>query len=115
MNCKNTPVPEPIAQLQKQLEQFRSSRPARTRLPGSLWQAAEELARRYGVYPVAHAPRLDYTRLKKRLGGALSPRRKSPKASFVELVAQPPASLDGCTTLLIFGITCRTLGRAHGR
>ena len=97
MNRKNTPVPEPIMQLQRQLEQFRSSRPARTRLPESLWGAAEELARQYGVYPVAHALRLDYTRLKKRLGGALSPRRRSRNASFVELIAPPPATPDGCT------------------
>jgi len=97
MNRKNTPVPEPIAQLQRQLEQFRSSRSARTRLPESLWQAAEELARQYGVYPVARALRLDYTRLKNRVGGLTKLRRKSRKASFVELVTPPPAPTpDGC-------------------
>lgn len=97
MNRKNIPVPEPIAQLQRQLEQFRSSRPARTRLPESLWQAAEGLARQYGVYAVVHPLRLDYTRLKNRLGGPTNLRRKSSKASFVELVALPPATPDGCT------------------
>jgi len=51
------------------LEQFRNIQPARTKLPESLWQAAVELARQYGVYPVAHPLRLDYTGLKKRLGG----------------------------------------------
>ena len=96
MNRKTTPVPEPITQLQRQLDQFRSSRPARTRLPESLWQTAKELARQYGVYPVAHPLRLDYTRLKKRLGGSASPRRKSAKASFVELLAPHPAMPDGC-------------------
>jgi len=30
------PVPEPIAQLQRQLDQFRSSQPQRTKLPESL-------------------------------------------------------------------------------
>ena len=97
MNRKNIPVPEPIAQLQRQLEQFRSSRPARTRLPESLWQAAEELARQHGVYAVAHPLRLDYTRLKKRLDGTLSPRRRSRNGSFVELIAPPAAALDGFT------------------
>src|SRR5215472_4349731 len=97
MNRKIIPVPEPIAQLQRQLEQFRSSRPARTRLPDSLWQAAEELARQHGVYAVAHPLRLDYTRLKKRLDGTLSPRRRSRKASFVEFIAPPPVTPDGCT------------------
>ena len=70
MNRKSTPIPEPIAQLQRQLEQFRSTQPGRTKLPESLWQAAVELARQHGVYPVAHPLRLDYTRLKKRLGGS---------------------------------------------
>jgi hypothetical protein len=39
------------------------------RLPESLWQAAVELARQYGIYAVAHLLRLDYTRLKQRLNG----------------------------------------------
>jgi hypothetical protein len=62
------PIPEAIVQLQRQLDQFRSTQPRRTRLPESLWQAAVELARQYGIYPVAHSLRLDYMGLKKRLG-----------------------------------------------
>jgi hypothetical protein len=58
------PIPEPIAQLQRQFDQFRSTQPRRTKLPESLWQAAVELARKHGVYPVAHPLRLGYTRLK---------------------------------------------------
>jgi hypothetical protein len=54
MNRESTPIPEPVAQLQHQLEQFRSTQPGRTKLPESLWQAAVELARQHGVYPVAH-------------------------------------------------------------
>jgi hypothetical protein len=70
VNRKSTPaIPEAILQLQRQLDQFRSTQPRRTKLPESLWQAAVELARQYGVYPVAHPLRLDYTGLKKRLGG----------------------------------------------
>jgi hypothetical protein len=39
MSRKSTvSVPEAITQLQRQLEQFRSTRPARTKLPESLWQ-----------------------------------------------------------------------------
>ena len=68
MNRKSTPIPEPIAQLQRQLDQFRSTQPRRTKLPESLWQAAVELARQHGVYSVAHPLRLDYMGLKKRLG-----------------------------------------------
>ena len=64
MNRKSTlPIPEPIVQLQRQLDQFRGTRPHRTRLPEALWQAAVERARQHGAYPAAHPLRLDNTRL----------------------------------------------------
>lgn len=87
------PVPEAITQLQRQLEQFRSTRPGRANLPESLWQAAVELARQHGIYAVAHPLRLDYTRLKRRLGGMSSRPRKQNQPAFVELIG------DGTTTL----------------
>jgi hypothetical protein len=96
MNRKSTPIPEPVAQLQRQLEQFRSTQPGRRKLPESLWQAAVELARQHGVCPVARPLRLDYTRLKKRLGGSQAFRRKATKPAFVELVAPPRAQLEEC-------------------
>ena len=92
---KTLPIPEPIVQLQRQLDQFRSAQPRRTKLPESLWQAAVELARQYGVYSVAHALRLDYMGLKKRLGGVPIPRRKATKPAFVELIA-PQRRLEEC-------------------
>jgi hypothetical protein len=94
VNRKSTlPIPEPIAQLQRQLDQFRSTQPRRTKLPDSLWQAAVELARQHGVYPVAHPLRLDYTGLKKRLDGVPRLRRKATKPAFVELIAPDRAPL----------------------
>jgi hypothetical protein len=88
MNRIITPaIPEGIVQLQRQLDQFRSTQPRRTKLPESLWQAAVELARQYGVYPVAHPLRLDYMGLKKRLSGVPIVRRKATKPAFVELIA----------------------------
>ena len=96
MNRQSTPIPEPVAKLQRQLEQFRSSQPGRTKLPESLWQAAVELARQHGVHAVAHPLRLDYTRLKQRLGGSPSVQRKATKPAFVELVAPPRAQLEEC-------------------
>ena len=96
MNRKSTlPIPEAIVQLQRQLDQFRSSQPRRTKLPESLWQAAVELARQYGIYPVAHPLRLDYMGLKKRLGGVPS-RRKTTKPAFVELIPPHAAPLEEC-------------------
>jgi hypothetical protein len=94
MKRESTPIPEAVAQLQRQLEQFRSAQPGRTKLPESIWQAAVELARQHGVYPVAHPLRLDYTRLKKRLGGSPTFRRKAAEPAFVELVAPPRAQLE---------------------
>jgi len=90
------PVPEAIAQLQRQLDQFRGSQPGRTKLPEVLWQAAVELARQHGVYAVAHPLRLDYTRLKQRLGGAASRPRKGNKPAFIELSGRPAAALPEC-------------------
>ena len=97
MNRKITPpIPEAIVQLQRQLDQFRSTQPRRTKLPESLWQAAVELARQHGIYPVAHPLRLDYMGLKKRLGGVPMIRRKATKPAFVELVAPHATELEDC-------------------
>jgi hypothetical protein len=97
VNRKSTsPIPEPIAQLQRQLDQFRSAQPRRTKLPEPLWEAAVELARQHGIYPVAHPLRLDYMQLKKRLGGVPSLRRKKTKPAFVELITPHPVALEEC-------------------
>jgi hypothetical protein len=87
-------IPEPIAQLQLQLDEIRSTRPRGKRLPDSVWQAAVELAREHGVYSVARHLRLDYTGLKKRLGGVSHRRRKARHPTFVELIA-PPSAMQG--------------------
>src|SRR5258708_39825677 len=86
-----TVIPEPIAQLQRQLDQFRSTQPRGRRLPDSMWQAAVELAREHGVYSVAHPLRLDYTGLEKRLGGGSHRRGKASQPAFVGLVVPPSA------------------------
>jgi hypothetical protein len=91
----NAVNPESIARLQRQLDEFRSTQPRGRRLPESVWQAAVELAREHGVYAVAHPLRLDYTGLKKRLGGVSHRRRKARKPAFVELIA-PHAALREC-------------------
>jgi hypothetical protein len=90
------PVPEAITQLQRQLEQFRSGRSARAKLPESLWQTAIELARQHGVYAVAHPLRLDYTRLKQRLGGMPRQPSKRNKPAFVELIGDGATAAPEC-------------------
>jgi hypothetical protein len=97
VNRKSTaPTPEAIVQLQRQLDQFRSTQPRRTKLPEQLWQAAVELARQHGIYSVAHPLRLDYMGLKKRLDGIPIRRRKATKPAFVELTAPQSAPLEEC-------------------
>jgi hypothetical protein len=78
LNNKSTsPIPESIIQLQRQLDQFRSTQPHRTRLPESLWQAAVELARVHGLHPVVQPLRLDYMGLKRRLEGLPAAQKKA--------------------------------------
>ena len=109
MNGKSiAPIPEAIAQLQRQLDQFRSTQPRRTKLPEPLWQAAVELAREHGIYSVAHPLRLDYVGLKKRFGGTPRVRRKATQPAFVALT-EPQAPLHECTIELEC-LTGRTMG-----
>lgn len=54
------------------------------------------MARQHGIYAVAHPLRLDYTRLKQRLSGNLSQRRKPEQAAFVELIGSNAATLPEC-------------------
>ena len=93
-------IREPIAQLQRQLDQIRNTQPREKQLPDSVWQAAVELAREHGVYSVAHPLRLDYTGLKKRLGGVSHRRRKARKPAFAELIAPSSAMLRECHATL---------------
>ena len=93
---RTTPIPEAISQLQRQLEQFRNTQPGRTKLPEPLWQAAVELARRYGIYAVAQPLRLDYMRLKQRVGGVPSQSPKASQPAFIELIGNGGAILPEC-------------------
>ena len=98
MSRKSTAsIPEAIAQLQRQFDQFRSTTPRRTKLPEPLWEAAAELARKHGIYSVAHPLRLDYMGLKKRIGGIPAVRRRPTKAAtFVELTAPQATAQHEC-------------------
>src|SRR3974390_2412652 len=95
----SVPFPERIVQLQRQFDQFRSAQPHRAKIPESLWPSAEELARQHGLYAVAHALRLDYVRLKRRLEAVSKveeKKRKKKVASpgFVELLGAHPAAAE---------------------
>lgn len=99
MNEKsNVSIAEPIVQLQRQFEQFRSSHPLRARIPEALWRAAVELARQHGLNAVAHPLRLDYMGLKRRLAdiSEVSEKKKARTPGFVELVAPYAAAGAEC-------------------
>jgi hypothetical protein len=97
LNDKSAPrIPEPIVQLPRRFDEFRSSWAHRTKLPETLWQAAVELAREHGLHPVAHPLRLDYMGLKKRLEGVPGPQKKVAAPAFVELIASHPATISEC-------------------
>jgi hypothetical protein len=87
-------IPEPLMQLQHQLEQWRTRRPPRSKLPESIWQSAVDAAKQYGVYAAAKALRLDYAGLKKRVLGSGTPRRKPAQPAFLELLASPVAKVE---------------------
>jgi hypothetical protein len=94
MRSRKAAVPESVIQLERQFEQFRSTRTGRAKLPGMLWQAAVEQARQHGANVVAHTLRLDYNALKKRMGAVVEPHRDLPPASFVELIGTTGAGAD---------------------
>lgn len=87
-----------IDRVQKRLERWRRTRKHRSRIPEGLWNAAVQLAGRYGVNKTARALRLDYYELKKRLdaGPGAAPVGKKLIASFVELVPAPPPLVPEC-------------------
>jgi hypothetical protein len=91
------PLPESIALLQAQLQQFRATHAVRTKLPATLWQSATELARCHGVYVVARSLKLDYSTLKKHLNGSQksAPRlRRKGQPKFLELIGATRHTVD---------------------
>ena len=112
MNRRQTgPIPEAIAQLQRQFDQFRSTQPRRTKLPEPLWQAAVDLAREHGIYAVAHPLRLDYVGLKKRLSGVSHSRARGRRRSFpldVHSMSARAFQID-CALVLRDGLWCGQL------
>lgn len=80
-----------LTQLQRQLNAWRQRQAGRPHLPGAVWDAAAQLARRYSVSQVAQVLRLDYYRLQRRASaptGALTSSR--PPTPFVELKLDGP-------------------------
>ena len=93
-------IADDLERLRQRFEEFRKTQPTGARLPESLWAAAAELAKRYGVNPTARALRLDYAGLRKRAGNQNQAKAKGKKAdppSFLEFVAPGAKAITNCT------------------
>ena len=86
-------IPASLQNTRRRFERWRQTRPARSRIPEALWDAAARMAERYGLARTASVLRLDYYRLKKRLdqkGAHRSERsRAAAKTTFIELPVRP--------------------------
>lgn len=79
-------LPAAVTELRDRIEYWRQTRERRTTMPPDLWAAAATLAKRHGVYRVAHGTGVSFDGLKRRMAEAAgrSATVSSP-AAFVEL------------------------------
>jgi hypothetical protein len=91
-----------LAQAAAALADWRSTRPARTRVPARFWSRAVELAATHGVAKVARTLRLDYTALKRRVTATSEPSAPEP-AAFVEVNLGLPVPVPDCVLALSDG------------
>jgi hypothetical protein len=87
-------IPEPIAQLQLQVEQIRSTQPRERDCRIQCGKPQLNWPEDTVCIPSRIHLRLDYAGLKKRLGGVSPRRRETRKPTFVELFA-PPSAMQG--------------------
>jgi transposase-like protein len=80
-------LPVAVKQLRRRIDEWRTIRERRTRMPPELWAEAVALARSEGAYPVARALGVNFEALKRRVAEAsASPTAAaSPTSEFVEM------------------------------
>jgi hypothetical protein len=98
-NRQKQELPPKLARGLEQFEKWRSEHKARTRFPEHLWSMATRLAREYGLNKTAHALRLDYNCLKKRIDTAVSGniQQTAVKPQFLQLLPSELNSELECT------------------
>ena len=69
-------IPDDLEQLRRRFEEFRAARSGRSRFPETLWIAAAEMAKRYGVNRTAQVFQLEYGGLRKRAENQLRSKAK---------------------------------------
>jgi hypothetical protein len=85
-----------IGEARSRFEQWRQTRQGKARIPGELWSAAIEMARRDGVHRTATALHLDGGKLKRRMVASDAVSSTIPPA-FVELMAPGTSGLPEYT------------------
>jgi len=83
-NWNHRDFPAALSRAQRRIEQWRTRRRPRTRIPEELWREAAQLACAHGINRTARALRLDYYALKKR--AAATARSGERAAEFVEIL-----------------------------
>lgn len=90
-----------VEPLRRQVEEWRTTRRQRERMPEALWHAAAELARRHGINPVARALHLDYYRLQGRVQPTMGKRgNQAASPGFVEVQIPTSTQRWECTVEL---------------
>jgi hypothetical protein len=96
MARRRRPVPPTLQALRQRFENWRSTRTGKSRIPDSLWDAAAELSRKFGVCITARECRLNSDTLKKHVErdasvvSAKATRSVAPQ--FVELDVMGPSA-----------------------
>src|ERR1051325_2914692 len=93
-------VPVAMRSVHRRLQQWRSKRRGRARIPESLWIAAGELARKHGVNPVSRALGLEFNRLRQMAEASSTGNRNGTPPAFVEVIATPEAVAPQCAVEL---------------
>ena len=102
-------IPGEMAKVRRDIEEWRSTRTKRCRLPDWLWEAAAALGRTHGIYRTARSLQVSYESLKYRVvsgtGGRPTGRVGQTAVPFIELrpapLAATPAPVRGAEVELV--------------
>jgi hypothetical protein len=104
-------IPNSMRKVHRRFERWRSAHTGRLPIPGPLWAAAVELARKHGVFQTAKALRLEYGKLKRLVESAgpvtkgrvakastagLRRARSNTPPAFVEFMTSQAGGLSEC-------------------
>jgi hypothetical protein len=90
--------PVALDEVRRQFEKWRQSRVKLEPIPADLWQLAVSAARHHGIYPVSRELHVEYSRLKREVGGPTPSARcnRSPASGFVEVRVPAPVVTPEC-------------------